>query len=161
MVLAVFAVGLEAQTIREEIRNNTRCSASNYMAYPGPTQLKLAPAPVGKHPFYISHFGRYGSRYHNSRQDYEKPYRTLAKADSLGKLTTLGKDVLRRLALIHQEADGRYGELTPLGAKQQQQIMIMQVVQDGPIVHDGPVVHDGPKFVLYHIGHDNWFGMGI
>ena len=33
--------------------------------------------------------------------------------------------------------------------------MIMQIVQDGP------VVHNGPKFVLYHIGHDTWFGMGI
>ena len=123
MVLAVFAVGLEAQTIREEIRNNIRCSASNFMAYPGPTQLKLANAPVGKHPFYISHFGRYGSCYYNSLQDDEKPYRTLAKADSLGKLTPLGKDVMRRLALIHQEAVDRYGELTPLGAQQQQQIM--------------------------------------
>lgn len=140
MVLAVLAVGLEAQTIREEIRNNTRCSASNYMAYPGPTQLKLAPAPVGKHPFYISHFGRYGSRYHNSRQDYEKPYRTLAKADSLGKLTTLGKDVLRRLALIHQEADGRYGELTPLGAKQQQQIMKRMVERFPEVFTDNSAV---------------------
>ena len=123
MVLAVFAVGLEAQTIREEIRNNIRCSASNFMAYPGSTQLKLANAPVGKHPFYISHFGRYGSCYYNSLQDDEKPYRTLAKADSLGKLTPLGKDVLRRLVLIHQEAVDKYGELTPLGAQQQQQIM--------------------------------------
>ena len=133
MVLAVFAVGLEAQTIREEIRNNIRCSASNFMAYPGSTQLKLANAPVGKHPFYISHFGRYGSCYYNSLQDDEKPYRTLAKADSLGKLTPLGRDVMRRLVLIHQEAVDKYGELTPLGAQQQQQIM-KRMVQRFPEV---------------------------
>ena len=123
MVLTVIVTGLEAQTIREDIRNNIRCSASNYMAYPGPTQHRLTDAPMGKQPFYISHYGRYGSRYFNLPSDYEKPYRTLAKADSLGMLTDLGKDVLNRLVLIHQEADGKYGELTPLGAQQQQQIM--------------------------------------
>ena len=123
MVLTWIVIGLDAQTIREELRNNIRCSAGNFMPYPGPTQLRLTEAPKGKKPFYISHYGRYGSRYHNLPSDYEKPYRTLAKADSLGMLTELGKDVLNRLALIHQEADGKYGELTPLGAQQQQQIM--------------------------------------
>ena len=123
MVMTVLVIGLEAQTIREEIRNNIRCSASNYMAYPGPSQLRLTDAPAGKQPFYISHYGRHGSRYHNRPYDYEKPYQTMAKADSLGKLTALGKDVLHRLAIIHQEADDKYGELTPLGAQQQQQIM--------------------------------------
>ena len=123
MVLTWIVIGLNAQTIREELRNNIRCSAGNFMPYPGPTQLRLTEAPKGKKPFYISHYGRYGSRYHNLPSDYEKPYRTLSKADSLGMLTELGKDVLNRLALIHQEADGKYGELTPLGAQQQQQIM--------------------------------------
>ena len=123
MVLTWVVIGLNAQTIREELRNNIRCSAGNFMPYPGPTQLRLMEAPKGKKPFYISHYGRYGSRYHTLPSDYEKPYRTLSKVDSLGMLTELGKDVLNRLALIHQEADGKYGELTPLGAQQQQQIM--------------------------------------
>ena len=123
VVLAMIVTGLEAQAIREEIRDNIRCSAGNYMAYPSPTRLRLTEAPEGKQPFYISHLGRYGSRYNNKAQDYEMPYQTLAKADSAGKLTALGKDVMQRLAIIHQEADGRYGELTPLGALQQQQIM--------------------------------------
>ena len=54
LVLTVIVIGLAAQNIREEIRDNIRCSAGNYLAYPGPTQLKLTPAPEGKHPFYIS-----------------------------------------------------------------------------------------------------------
>lgn len=123
MVLTVLVTGLAAQTIRDEIRNNLRRSASNYMAYPGPTQHRLTDAPAGKHPFYISHYGRYGSRYNNRPHDYNIPYQTLAKADSLGMLTALGRDVLHRLKLICQEADDRYGELTSLGAQQQQQIM--------------------------------------
>jgi hypothetical protein len=46
----------------------------------------------------------------------------LAKADSQGKLTDLGKDVLQRVAMLKEEADLRWGELTPLGARQHQQI---------------------------------------
>ncbi|MBE6259494.1 MAG: histidine-type phosphatase [Prevotella sp.] len=133
MVLAIVVTGLEAQNIRDEIRNNLRCSAGNYMAYPGPTQLRLTKAPAGKQPFYISHYGRYGSRYHNRPHDYSAPYQTLAKADSLGALTDLGKDVLHRLDLIQQEADEKYGELTILGAVQQH-LIIKRMVERFPEV---------------------------
>lgn len=133
MVLAVIVTGLEAQSIRDEIRNNLRCSAGNYMAYPVPAQLRLTKAPAGKQPFYISHYGRYGSRYNNWPHDYSTPYQTLAKADSLGKLTDLGKDVLHRLVLIRQEADEKYGELTILGALQQH-LIIKRMVERFPEV---------------------------
>ena len=122
------------------LRNNIRCSAGNYMAYPGPTQLRLTEDPEGKKPFYISHYGRHGSRYHNRPHDYEMPCRTLAKADSLGKLTALGKDVLHRLTLIHQEADDKYGELTPLGALQQQQIIKRMVERFPEVFTDSSTV---------------------
>ena len=140
MVLTLIVTSLDAQTIREELRKNIRCSAGNYMAYPGPTQLRLMEAPAGKKPFYISHHGRHGSCYHNSLNDYETPCRTLAKADSLGKLTALGKDVLHRLTLIHQEADDKYGELTPLGALQQQQIIKRMVERFPEVFTDSSTV---------------------
>ena len=140
MVLTLIVTGLEAQSIREEIRNNIRCSASNNMAYPGPTQLWLTNAPAGKQPFYISHYGHHGSCYNNRPLDYEAPYRTLANADSLGKLTALGKDVLQRLAIIHQEAVDKYGELTPLGAQQQQQIMKRMVERFPEVFTDNSTV---------------------
>ena len=38
-ILATFATTLFAQPLREEIRNNLRCSASHDMAYRGPRQL--------------------------------------------------------------------------------------------------------------------------
>ena len=140
MFLTWIVTGLEAQPIREELRSNIRCSAGNYMAYPGPTQLKLTNAPAGKQPFYISHYGRHGSRYHNRPYDYEIPYQTLATADSLGKLTTMGKDVLHRLTLILQEADDKYGELTPLGAQQQQQIIKRMVERFPEVFTDNSTV---------------------
>ena len=45
------------------------------------------------------------------------------KADSLGKLTKLGKDVLRRVTLLRNDAKDRWGELTEKGALQSRALM--------------------------------------
>lgn len=122
LIMTVWGLGLGAQTVAEEIHQDILRTASNYMAYPGPLQVSLTPAPPGMKPFYISHYGRHGSRFHTKPSMYNAPYNTLAKADSLGKLTPLGRDVMRRLDIIRHDAEGRWGELTPLGAEQVRQI---------------------------------------
>lgn len=113
---------VSAQSAKEEIAHNPLLSASNYLAYPGPSQQQLTPAPKGKQPFYLSHYARHGSRYIIGSSDYVKTCRTLEQADSAGKLTTLGKDVLRRVRMLRDEAHLRSGELTQLGAEQHRQI---------------------------------------
>ena len=118
---ASFSV-LSAQTAKEEITNNIRLSASNLLAYMGPQQL-LTPAPEGMKPFYISHYGRHGSRYLANATEYDYPLNVLQHADSLGKLTPFGKSVLRRMKIIRKDAEGRLGDLTPLGAEQHRQIV--------------------------------------
>lgn len=115
MMLAV--PGANAQTAREEINANPALAASNHLAYITPTK-KLSPAPKGYTPFYISHYGRHGSRWLIEPEQYLGPVETLRKADSLGVLTTYGKDVLSRLEKVSEAAVGRYGELTPLGHRQ-------------------------------------------
>jgi hypothetical protein len=125
IILSVFLALVSVvagQTPRDDIRKNIRCSASNYMAYPGPTRHKLTPPPAGMKPFYISHYGRHGSRYHNQPRTYAQPWQTMARADSLGKLTPLGHDVTLRLGRICRDAENHWGELTALGAEQQRQI---------------------------------------
>lgn len=117
-----FIIGIQAQTVLEEIRQNPVLSSCNYMAYPGPLQKRLTPAPKGMKPFYISHYGRHGSRFHSKPSIYNAPYLTLSKADSLGKLTPLGYDVMMRLDRIRKNAEYHWGDLTPLGARQQQEI---------------------------------------
>lgn len=139
-ILAVFATALFAQPLREEIRNNLRCSASHDMAYRGPRQLNLKPAPDGKHPFYISHYGRYGSRYLCRQEDYDTPYRILSAADSADKLTPLGRDVLRRLSIIRHDAYNHWGELTPLGARQHRHIMKRMVERFPEVFAKGTTV---------------------
>lgn len=121
-VISLLITSLYAQTAYDEINENVLLSASNYMAYPGPTQHKLTPAPRGYKPFYISHYGRHGSRFHSKPSIYNAPYQTLLKADSLGKLTAMGKDVLRRLDVIRKDAENHWGDLTQLGAQQHEEI---------------------------------------
>lgn len=124
LFLACLAIVVaEAQpTPKEEIKNNVFLSASNGLAYPGPAQVKLTPAPKGKKPFYLSHYGRHGSRYQTSVRDYNYVLETLQKGNERGKLTALGKEVLRRVELMNDDADERQGDLTDLGIRQQKDI---------------------------------------
>ena len=108
--------------ILNKIKDNPCFSAANHLAYPDPSDALMTPAPEGYAPFYLSHYGRHGSRYLIDRKDYEIPINALKKADSLSLLTPLGKDVLHKLLIIEAEAHDRYGELSPLGALQHQQI---------------------------------------
>jgi len=117
-VISLLLAPLYGQSALDEIRENILLSASNYMAYPGPAQQKLTPAPRGYKPFYLSHYGRHGSRFHSKPSFYNAPYQTLLKADSLGKLTATGKDVLHRLDVIRKDAENHWGDLTWKGAHQ-------------------------------------------
>lgn len=112
---------LMAQTPQEDFKRDVTLSASNYVAYRGP-QKKLTPAPKGYKPFYLSHYGRHGSRYMIGSAAYDVPYFSLLKAKQEGKLTAKGEETLKKVILIRQDAKGRDGELTPLGALQHQGI---------------------------------------
>ena len=122
LFILCLVISLHAQQAKEEIAKNIYLSASNYLAYPGPTQQRLTPPPAGEHPFYISHYGRHGSRYLIGANDYESPLTILSRADEVGKLTPTGKDVLRRVKMLCDQACNRRGELTLLGAQQHKQI---------------------------------------
>ena len=112
------AIGLNAQTAKEEIYADVHRSASTYYAYPRPGNTKLTPAPTGYKPFYISTYQRHGSRFLIDENDYTGPMRILQQADSLGKLTPLGQTVMASLDTMAKMSQGRLGELSPLGAIQ-------------------------------------------
>ena len=58
-----------AQTAKEEIYADILKSGSNHMAYQVPT-TPLTKAPKGYEPFYMSHYGRHGSRWLINDNDY-------------------------------------------------------------------------------------------
>ncbi len=131
----------KAMSAFEKIRQNRNFSASNYCIYPDSTLPALTPAPPGKHPFYISHYGRHGSRYLSNRKGYDIPCRMLCAADSLGLLTPIGRDVLRELRHIISDSEGRWGDLTGLGKRQHRQIAC-RMVERFPEVFTGDAFVD-------------------
>lgn len=146
-VAVCIAVSLPAQQVKKEIMQNPCLSASNYLAYPGPEQNNLTAAPKGYKPFYISHYGRHGSRYLIGDDEYDKPMAVLSEADSLGKLTPLGKDVLRRVRMMWGESYKRLGELTELGAQQHKDIA-RRMYERFPEVFKGNVHVDAKSTVV-------------
>ena len=73
--------------------------------------------PRGYKPFYISHYGRHGTR---AAGDYEFIYvlTRLEKCDSLGILTEEGKALLSETKAVFEAYDGREGRLTPRGERE-------------------------------------------
>ena len=91
--------GATAQTAREQIAAMPERAGGIYHSYeylPGPA----VPAPKGYVPFYISHYGRHGSRWHTSEKIYAEPLGILRKADSAGVLTPKGRDLLAKVEVI-------------------------------------------------------------
>lgn len=106
-----------AQTSLDEIKENPLKAGGIYLAYPVSESLNT-PAPKGYEPFYISHYGRHGSRYLISDRDYRWVTDLMQKGKDAGALTPLGESTLERLNQLWPEAQGRGGDLTPLGARQ-------------------------------------------
>ena len=89
-----------------------------YYAYPiesGDETPELKAAPAGYEPFYISHYGRHGSRWltNDARYLWVNQHFNDDK-----NLTKLGKNVKKRLTKIWKNAQGNGGQLTALGARQ-------------------------------------------
>ena len=118
-LVALISLSTSAQpSALDEIRDNPEKSGGVYYAYPAPTDTRLSEAPKGYKPFYISHYGRHGSRYMLSNNDYVAPMNVLTSANEKGELTQKGIEVLNKLWDIWEEAEGRVDELAPLGKRQ-------------------------------------------
>ncbi len=110
-----------AQTTKTEVLADLNRTGGVYYAYPVTESLNT-PAPEGYEPFYISHYGRHGSRYLISDSDYTRLLELMDKADKADALTPLGKSALERLRAVWVEAEGRGGDLSPLGQRQHHDI---------------------------------------
>lgn len=122
--------------------------SSNYTAYDasvkGVNKLqtgvydypKLSADPEGYTPFYISHYGRHGSRYHYSLDDYRYVTEALEKAAAESGLTPLGQQLLEEMKKVRDNADKRAGDLTPLGREQHRGIA-SRMMKNFPAVFAG------------------------
>ena len=113
---------LQSQTVIDLIREKPSYASCNYDIYPDSITKPLTPSPAGKRPFYISHYGRHGSRYISNRSGYDTPYLMMLHADSVDDLTPIGKRVLHEIQIIMADTENRWGELTSYGKEQQRKI---------------------------------------
>lgn len=119
IVAAVLSFGMQAQTAREELKANRFLSASNYLDYNNQLATEaLTPAPKGYEPYYMTHYGRHGSRWLIGKQEYDFPINTLREAHRHGKLTAEGEEVLKKLEAFYPTTINRLGELTTVGERQ-------------------------------------------
>lgn len=117
-VLAVLALsGSSAQEYAELIRSNPAMGGANMMNYHF-DKTDHTPAPRGYKPFYISHYGRHGSRYDGTDVNAKKVWPIMKQADKMGLLTEAGKAFWKDLSALFKEQKGMYGMLTSLGARE-------------------------------------------
>lgn len=114
-------VSAQSTKARQEIHDNILLSASNYVAYVDPT-LPLTPAPKGYEPFYLTHYGRHGSRWLIGEWEYQDAMGVLQRAHENGKLTERGELLRMQMEAICQSATNRRGELTGVGERQHHRI---------------------------------------
>ena len=132
IVSLLVSASVQAQTdVIKEMKADINRAAGMFYTRPVGKMPKDTPPPAGKKPFYINHYGCPGAYYLDKSEYYTETYAIFAKADSLGKLTPLGKDVFRRIRLLCEDAKGRYGELTKKGA-QQSRALVKQMVERFP-----------------------------
>lgn len=121
LFLSLVSLSAFSQTAKEEIYADILKSGSNHMAYQAPSQ-KLTPSPKGYEPFYLDHYGRHGSRWLLSDNDYTRLINALREAKDKGILTQLGDEALTKLQRFYPCTRGRLGDLTTVGERQHHQI---------------------------------------
>ena len=149
--LLVFAIGCamaaQAQkaplfetSAKDEIAANHYLAGSNYLDYDRQLSTKaLTPAPKGYEPYYMSHYGRHGSRWLIWEGEYTLPMNTLKNARQAGKLTPLGEEVLKKLEAFHPTTIKRLGDLTTVGERQHHGIG-KRMAQNFPEIFKNPAV---------------------
>ena len=121
LVLFFVAVSLCAQTVSplDELKADPRKAYGTDYPYSF-EKVKLTKAPKGYKPFYISHYGRHGSRYYWSDRLYYELDSLLTKAHQKQLLTAEGEAFYNKFMASKEELKTGISELTQLGWEQHQ-----------------------------------------
>lgn len=90
-------------------------------------------APDGYKSFYISHYGRHGSRFLLEERFYLGVRDVLTRAAADGKLTAAGECACGELLGAWPQIEGRAGCLTPIGAGQHRAIARRMAGREAPV----------------------------
>ena len=118
-------IGLTASaqqvTVLDQLRADLRKGYGNDYLYSFTTS-QLTKAPRGYKPFYISHYGRHGSRYYWNSFLYQELDSLLTTAHQKQLLTTEGEAFYEKFMAAKEELKTGVSELTQVGWEQHQRI---------------------------------------
>jgi len=121
-LLMTVCIGAGAQEAAVRLIAENPDRASNNMHYYEFNPIQDTPAPKGFKPFYISHYGRHGSRYEQNSSFARTAQAAFKVLDSLNLLTESGKTLRDQVETIVDAHKGMEGSLTPRGAREHRQL---------------------------------------
>ena len=125
-LLCCVALTSAAQSIPDEalyraIREVPQRAGINLRSYEF-NPLHDTPAPAGYQPFYISHYGRHGSRSNSDGHNYLRLIKQLEAARKDGALTADGEHLLEVTRCVNEANQGMSGRLTPRGREEHRRL---------------------------------------
>ena len=117
LISVVGAAQQPSAEVLRYIRENPRRAAFNTHSYEF-HPVHDTKAPKGYKPFYISHYGRHGSRGAWGLDAYQRVQSVLTSAQAQGLLTPAGDSLLRETTLIIEGQTKMDGELTRRGTEE-------------------------------------------
>ena len=110
------------QDARARLQENPERYGGVHHSYEAPTVVTDTPAPKGYEPFYVSHYGRHGSRYMTSMNSVTRVSHLFDGLDSLGVLSAEGVALHEALKALEQSHEDQAGYLTLRGGREHQAI---------------------------------------
>lgn len=146
-------------TARELIEAEPHLAFGNMYPY-HPMDSVYTQVPDGYEAFYISHFGRHGSRYDTEETSKYKIVTTMREHYEAGRLTPKGEQLYRDIMTIRNATDGHCGELTALGAKEHREIAERMYARF-PQIFDGKKKVDTYTTMVQRVidSRDNFIGV--
>ena len=117
-LLMAFCLSLSAQEDAVRLFTENPDRAANNMHSYEFDPIVDTKAPKGFKPFYISHYGRHGSRYEQNSTFARAALEGFAYLDSLNLLTDAGKALYSDVNAVVEAHKGMEGSLTPRGARE-------------------------------------------
>ena len=137
-VLALFPGTLSAQIY--DVIDVVAASRDKLAGCEGPYRFEdvaRTPAPKGYSPFYISHYGRHGSRYAWNSATYTVLKKVLDAAASSNSLTERGRELYEDFNDFYFEPLVNTGDLTDLGMEQHMEIARIMCEDFPEVFKDG------------------------
>ena len=125
LALSVLSLSAQEDAVRLFTENPDR-AANNMHSYEFDPIVDTK-APKGFKPFYISHYGRHGSRYEQNSTFARAAMEAFACLDSLDLLTDAGKALYADVDAVVEAHKGMEGSLSPRGAREHRMLATRMV----------------------------------